>query len=141
MTKEFKEIFKNRGFKFTKERQEIIQEIMSMDGHFDPDELYVRLRSKGSKVSRASIYRTLPMLLEAGVIEVVERVDRHAHYEKVSQEKHHDHMICVKCGRVIEFFSPTLELLQKEICEKERFESIRHSLEIYGYCDKCVGQK
>jgi len=138
MAKEkLKKILKAKGVKLTKEREEIINEIEKIEGHFDPEELYIRMKNHGSKVSRASVYRTLPLLLESGFIEVVERFDRHTHYEKVDNKKHHDHMICIKCGKIIEFSSPTLELLQEEICEKEQFKMIRHTLEIFGYCSNC----
>jgi Fur family ferric uptake transcriptional regulator len=137
----FREFLSGKGLKTTKERDEIINEVAAMKGHFDPDELFIRLKQKGSKVSRASVYRTIPLLIESGLIEEVERIDRHAHYERISEKKHHDHMICVKCGKVIEFYSPTLEMLQNEICGKENFKGIRHSLEILGYCKKCNGQE
>ncbi|MCL4455795.1 MAG: transcriptional repressor [Nitrospirae bacterium] len=135
----FREFLTTKGLKLTKERDEILHEILIMKKHFDPEDLFVRLKTKGSKVSRASVYRTIPLLVEVGLIEEVERVDRHAHYEKISEDRHHDHMICMKCGKVIEFYSPTLEMLQKEICQKENFKGVRHSLEILGYCEKCGG--
>jgi Fur family ferric uptake transcriptional regulator len=134
----FKSFLSAKGLKPTKERGEIIDEVMSLNGHFDPDELFLRLKTKGSKVSRASVYRTIPLLIESGLIEEVERVDKHAHYERVAGTPHHDHMICTKCGKVIEFFSPTLEMLQDELCQKEKFKKVRHSLEIFGYCSKCA---
>jgi Fur family ferric uptake transcriptional regulator len=133
----FREFMRSKGLKLTKERQDILNEIGNMKKHFDPDELFIKLKTKGSKVSRASVYRTIPLLIESGFIEEVVRVDRHAHYERVSEKQHHDHMICMKCGRVIEFYSPTLEMLQNEICQKEKFKGIRHTLEILGYCEKC----
>ncbi len=133
----FMEFILSKGLKSTRKRSEILDEIMATEGHFDPDELYISLKQKGSKVSRASVYRTLPLLVESGFIEEVERVDKHAHYERVSSDSHHDHMICIKCGKVIEFFSPTLEMLQDEICQKEKFNKVRHSLEIFGYCEQC----
>jgi Fur family ferric uptake transcriptional regulator len=133
----FREFLTTKGLKLTKERDEILNEILIMKKHFDPEELFIRLKTKGSKVSRASVYRAIPLLIESGFIEEVERVDRHAHYEKVSEDQHHDHMICIKCGKVIEFYSPTLEMLQDEICQKEKFKGIRHTLEILGYCEKC----
>lgn len=135
----FREFLRSKGLKLTKERQDILNEIGDMKKHFDPDELFIKLKTKGSKVSRASVYRTIPLLMESGFIEEVERVDRHAHYERVSEKHHHDHMICIKCEKVIEFYSPTLEMLQNEICQKEKFKGIRHSLEILGYCEKCRG--
>ena len=133
----FREFLTTKRLKLTKERNEILDEILDMKKHFDPEELFVRLKTKGSKVSRASVYRTIPLLIESGLLEEVERIDRHAHYERVSEDRHHDHMICIKCGKVIEFYSPTLEMLQDEICQKEKFKGIRHTLEILGCCEKC----
>ncbi len=133
----FQDFILSKGLRTTKKRNEIFDEVLKTEGHFDPDELYMRLKQKGSKVSRASVYRTIPLLVEIGLIEEVERVDKHAHYERVSVESHHDHMICMKCGRVIEFYSPTLEMLQDELCLRENFTKVRHSLEIYGVCNKC----
>ncbi len=133
----FRQFICSKGLKSTKKRDEIFDEVCNIVGHFDPDELYLMLKQKGSKVSRASVYRTIPLLVEIGLIEEVERVDKHAHYEKVSADSHHDHMICMKCGKVIEFFSPTLEMLQDEICQKENFHKMRHNLEIYGICKEC----
>lgn len=133
----FREFIFNKGLKSTKKRDEVFEEVLKTEGHFDPDELYIRLKQKGSKVSRASVYRTLPLLVEIGLIEEVERVDKHAHYEKISVDSHHDHMICMKCGKVIEFFSPTLEMLQDEICLRENFIKVRHSLEMFGICSQC----
>ena len=105
----FEEYISNKGLKLTRERDEIVREILRTKGHFAPDELFVKLKARGSKVSRASIYRTIPLLVESGMIEEVERVDKHAHYERVSTNSHHDHMICIRCGRVIEFYSAGLE--------------------------------
>ncbi len=133
----FKDYVSTKGLKLTKERDEILNEILAAEGHFEPEELFIRLKTKGSKVSRASVYRTIPLLIESGLIEEVEKIDKHSHYEKVIGKQHHDHMICMKCGTVIEFFSPTLEMLQNEICQKESFHGIRHNLEILGYCGKC----
>lgn len=137
MEESIKKFLKSKGLKITKEREEIIREIEITKGHFDPDGLYIKMKSRGSKVSRASIYRTIGLLVESGILEVVENVDKHKHYEIVTNNSHHDHMICLKCGKVIEFYSPTLETLQKELCNKENFTHVRHSLEIYGYCNKC----
>lgn len=133
----FREFLQTKKLKFTKEREGIFNELSDIEDHFDPEELFLNLKKKGAKVSRASVYRTIPLLIEGGFIKEVEMVDRHAHYEKISGDLHHDHMICIKCGKVIEFYSPTLEMLQEEICKKEKFKGIRHSLEILGYCEKC----
>ncbi len=136
--KVFREYLKGKGLKFTRERELILKDISSRYGHFDPEELYIGMRKKGLKVSKASIYRTLPLLLESGLIEQVERTEKHAHYEQTFGRNHHDHMLCISCGNVIEFYSEALEDLQKKICRKKGFEGVTHTLEIKGYCGKCL---
>jgi Fur family ferric uptake transcriptional regulator len=71
------------------------------------------------------------------MIEEVERVDKHGHYERVSLNSHHDHMICIRCGRIIEFYSESLERMQERLCRQENFRGVRHCLDILGICDKC----
>jgi Fur family ferric uptake transcriptional regulator len=133
----FREFLKDKGLRFTREREAIYNEVLKRRGHFDPEQLHMALRDKGGKVSRASIYRTLPLLLEAGVLEEVERTEKHAHYERTLGRDHHDHMLCLSCGKVIEFYSGEMEKLQEEICRREGFECVSHTLEARGYCRRC----
>ncbi len=133
----FREFLYRKGLKFTKERQRILGEVFSFHGHFAPEELLRSMRSKRIQVSKASVYRTLPLLLESGLIEQVERNDKHAHYEHTFGHEHHDHLICIRCGKVIEVFSPRLEAIQNELCRSKEFEGIKHTLEIKGYCRNC----
>ena len=137
--REFTEFLSSKGLRYTREREAIFKEVSSFKGHFDPDELFMRLRKKNAAASRASVYRTIPLLIEAGIIEEVERTDKHSHYELVLGRKHHDHMLCVGCGRVIEFYSEELERLQQRICKRESFSSNSHTLEIKGLCSACGG--
>ena len=125
------------GRRLTREREEIVRIIDETEGHFNPQTLYEQLRAKGSKVSRASVYRTIPILVEHGVITEVGKTEKHANYEKVMGKAHHDHLICLACGRTTEIYSPTLEMLQEEICQREGFKGVRHTLEIMGYCRDC----
>jgi Fur family ferric uptake transcriptional regulator len=136
--KNLQEIPAIEGRRRTLGRQEILAAVNEMEGHFDPQMLYDRLRAKGSRISRASVYRTISILVESGAINEVEKTEKHAHYEKVTENKHHDHLICLRCGRAIEFYSGTLEMLQDEICQRERFRGVRHSLEILGFCRECT---
>jgi Fur family ferric uptake transcriptional regulator len=137
----FKEFLRKKGLRVTKEREAILNEVLSRKGHFDMEELHLALRKNSPRVSRASIYRTLPLLIESGILEEVERVDKHAHYEHTTGRSHHDHMLCVSCGRVIEFYSESLEKLQNRLCRDRGFEGISHNLEIKGYCRKCARKK
>lgn len=138
---EFREFLKGEGLKFTSEREAVLDEVLSRNGHFDPEELYLELKKKGRKVSRASVYRTLPLLAECGLIEEVEKVDKHAHYERTHGRRHHDHMLCEKCGKIIEFYSEAIEKLQDELCAVQGFAGTSHTLEIRGTCRKCSAMR
>lgn len=136
--KAFDDFLNTKGLKRTRERQIVLDEIMSMDHHFDPEKLYRQLKSKSAKISRASVYRIINLLHESGLIEKVQHSEHSSHYEKIIGSSHHDHMICLKCQKIIEFYSPTIEVLQEEICSREGFKSSKHILEIYGYCMECA---
>lgn len=136
--KVFEEFLRQRGLRFTREREAIVDDVMGRKGHFDPEELYLSLRGKDRRVSRASVYRTLPLMLEAGIVEQVERSDKQTRYERTIGVAHHDHMLCVSCGKVIEFYSEGIERLQDEICRVHGFAGVSHSLEITGYCRRCA---
>ena len=133
----FREFLYKKGLKLTRERQRILDEVFAFHGHFDPEGLLKSMRSRNIKVSKASIYRTLPLLVESGLVEQVEKNDKHAHYEHTFGHEHHDHLICLKCGAVIEVFSPNLEAIQDKLCRESCFKGITHSLEIKGYCCNC----
>jgi Fur family ferric uptake transcriptional regulator len=136
----FRKALRDRGLRFTKEREAILHEALVRRGHFDLEQFHMDLLKKGLRVSKASVYRTLPILLELGVLEQVERTDKHAHYERTTGRAHHDHMLCLSCGRVIEFYSAALEKLQEAVCRAEGFRGASHSLEIRGYCRRCAGR-
>jgi Fur family ferric uptake transcriptional regulator len=129
-----------RGLRVTEERLAILAEVLARRGHFDPEGLHMEMRRKGLRVSKASVYRTIPLLLELGVIERVEHTSSgHAHYELRTAGAHHDHMLCTSCGRVIEFFSEDLERLQEAVCRSKGFAGATHTLEIRGLCRECGG--
>jgi len=138
MVKEaFRDFLRERGLRFTGERGAILDEVLSSKGHFDPEGLYISMRNSGNKVSRASVYRTLPLMKEAGIVEQVEHTDKQTHYECTVDRGHHDHMLCLSCGKVIEFYSRDMERLQEQVCREQGFEGTGHILEITGYCKAC----
>ncbi len=133
----FRDFLTKEGFRLTRQREAIFNEIELLGGHFDLEELFFSLRKKGIMVSKASIYRVVPLLKECGLINQVIFKDKHSHYEFTYKTKHHDHMICLECGKVIEFVSPSIERMQDRICKRNGFLSTDHMLEIKGYCKKC----
>lgn len=132
----FQEFLKKRGMRHTREREAIVKEILSTKSHFDVDELYVRLRKKNS-VSKPSIYRTIPLLIEAGILMEVYLENGHMHYEHVYGRDHHCHLRCTKCRKILDVNDPRLGEIEKEIAEQHGFESDGHKLEISGICPNC----
>lgn len=133
----FIEYIKQRGLKRTPEREKVLREALAMEGHFEADELAFRLRKKGSRISRATVYRTLPLLVKAGLLNRVIHGEKHQHYEPIHAEREHDHLICLRCGKITEFQNRALKKLEEEICRKNDFEPQKYLVEIFGYCRKC----
>lgn len=133
----FQDFLAGRGLKLTKERMAVLREIFSIHGHFEPEVLYIRIKGSGIKASRASVYRTLSLLVESGLVERISRTEKGNVYEHTFGHKHHDHMVCTACGTVIEFYSEDLEDIQKSVCSAYNFDGSSHTLEIRGLCRKC----
>lgn len=138
------EIFQNhlrdRDLRFTAEREGILSNVLSLTQHFDADELYEDLRSKGLRISRDTVYRTIPLLLECGIIQKSVGKSKRDYFE-VAEEGHHDHMVCLCCSKVIEFHSEQIEQLQIKICKKVEFEMVFHDHKLVGYCRDCKNKK
>ncbi|MHB0970138.1 MAG: Fur family transcriptional regulator [Thermoanaerobaculia bacterium] len=126
-----------QGLKLTSERIALLREIFATHYHFDADELLLKMKQKKVKISRATIYRTLDLLVRSGLVRRVHLGEDHYHYERVTADSHHDHLICTTCGSVIEFHDEELQARQKRICEKRRFTPTSHNLQILGICDPC----
>ena len=134
----FRKYLKSKDLKWTPERREILGMILSADSqHFEADDLLVKLRRKKSKIAKGTIYRTIKHLVDAGILRPVIFVDRHAHYEVAIGHKHHSHLVCLKCGRVIEFFSPKIQNELDKTAAENDFEETGHKVEITGYCKEC----
>lgn len=137
----FEEHLRTQGLRLTRERRIIVEDVMVREGHFDLEELHMDLVGRGHRVSRASVYRTVPILVEAGILEQVQNTDKHAHYERTLGRSHHDHMLCSSCGGVVEFYSDELEDLQERLCRQYGFKGETHTLEIRGLCAPCQRKK
>ncbi len=133
----FQSFLGGQGLKLTSERTALVREIFATHYHFEADELLMKMKQKGVKISRATIYRTLELLVRSGMVRRVQLGEDHYHYEHVTGNSHHDHLICTTCGTVIEFSDPVLEQRQREICEKKKFAPTFHNLQILGVCDSC----
>ena len=133
----FRNYLQMKGLKFTPQRRMILKTVISLHTHFDIDQLYEQLRKENGDISRATIYRTFPLLIDSGIIKETLLCRDKIKYEHIFGHKHHDHMICLNCGRVIEFRDEGIERLQKAVCKKYGFKPVEHKLGIRGYCKEC----
>jgi Fur family ferric uptake transcriptional regulator len=135
--KRFRSLLLTQGLKLTRERAALVREIFATHYHFEADELLFKMKQKNVKISRATVYRTLELLVKSGMVRRVHLGEDHYHYEHVTGDSHHDHLICTTCGNVIEFNDPQLEARQREICARKKFTPTFHNLQILGVCDAC----
>lgn len=134
---DFLEKLKEKGFKPTSERLLIFREAVKLTAHFSAEDLAFKVWQKDERVSRATVYRTIPLLLEFGVLREVVFSDKHHNYECVLGKEHHEHLICLKCGKIIEFADERMEIPLEEACEKFHFKAVAHKTEVTGYCKNC----
>ncbi|MCA8948729.1 MAG: transcriptional repressor [Planctomycetes bacterium] len=131
------EHLRKNGFRWTNQRALIVRSALATHEHFTADELLDRCRQLDARVSRATVYRTLAVLEEAGFVEGLDTGDGGRKFEHVLGHEHHDHMVCTACGTIFEFHDVELERRQELAARRLGFRIERHSLRIYGRCQSC----
>ena len=130
----------SRGLKSTRQRDLIVETFLSIKDHIDIETLYGKVKEKNPQVGYATVYRTMKLLKECGIAAERHFGTRHAVYEPHLPNKHHDHLICLKCQKIIEFKNEEIEMLQDKIAKRHGFSLTTHKHELYGLCMDCFSQ-
>ena len=133
----FKEALKEEGLKYTPQRTAVLEEIIKDKGHRESEEIYMALKKRGQHVSRATVYRTMDILVNNGFARKMNLGDGRARYESKVNSPHHDHLVCMDCGLIVEFMDQKIEDLQNEIAIQYEFQLKRHIHQLFGLCKKC----
>ena len=126
-----KDVLQKEGLRFTRQRLAVWTEIGISREHRDADDIYISIRSKGVKVSRATVYRTIDVLVKNNLVRKLDVGDGKNRFESKIDEEHHDHMICLETGNIIEFYNSRLEQLQEKIALDNGYELVRHVHQLF----------
>jgi Fur family ferric uptake transcriptional regulator len=137
----FERFLHKKDLRLTDARAAIVEAALARDGHYPIDELIADLKARGIRGSKATVYRTLPLLAEAGILEPAILGGETKSYETTFGRAHHDHLLCSSCGKVVEFEFEAFEILQREVAARHGFRLDSHHHELVGTCAECVARE
>ncbi len=138
--KRFEDYLKSCGLRLTQKRLDILNQVFDYPGHFQTEDLLVQMRRNGYLVSRPTIYRTLPLLVQSGLLTEFIDAQKNTRYESIHSLQEHAHLICLRCNQIVEFKEPRIDALQKSVCEAHQFKPVRFRNEIIGHCAECQAE-
>jgi len=134
---QFRDILRQKGLKITPQRVAVLEEITHGHGHRECEDIYLALKRNGKHISRATVYRTMDILINNDFARKMELGDGRVRYESKVDSPHHDHLICTSCGKIVEFVDQDIEELQDNIAKRNNFILSRHTHQLFGLCKKC----
>lgn len=133
----FENYLKRNNLKLTWQRQRVVDTFSSQTGHMSAEELYREVQKKNPEIGFTTVYRTLNLLVEAGIASASTFNANHTKFELAGKKDHHDHLICTRCGGIVEFTNNDIETLQETVAKEHGFKLTEHTLEIFGICPAC----
>lgn len=134
---DFVAFISSRGMSVTTQRRAIAKAFFSFPGHHTSDEFYQHVSAIDPSIGHTTVYRTLKLLCAAGLASEIQFSDNVARYEVANPDAHHDHLICLDCGKVVEVCDPRIESIQADLAQKNGFALKGHSHNLYGICKEC----
>jgi len=131
----FSNYLKKKGLKITTQRMLVAEKIFSIHNHFTAESLQEELKDRRDEISKATIYRILSIMVEARLLQEHNFGKDYKYYEHIIGHEHHDHIICIECGRIVEFMDEKIEELQRKAAREKGFSITGHDLNIFGICD------
>ena len=138
-TSNAKQLLRSSGRRFTRQREAILKIIREQPGHLGADEVFQIARQRGHRVSLSTVYRTLDLLREQGLVEAANLQQDHRHFKAAGDEEHH-HLVCLSCEKVIEFSSPHIKRLKEALEDEHQFTIRNVELEVGGLCANCAAR-
>ena len=138
-TDKLKQILHKKNLRYTQQRQEVWDEICSTNEHRDAEDIFNSLRKRQTNVSRATVYRTIDVLVKNNLVRRLNLGDGRSRFENKIGIEHHDHIVCLDCRKIVEFMDETIEKMQIRIAKEQGFEIVRHVHQLFGRCldEKC----
>jgi Fur family ferric uptake transcriptional regulator len=133
----FRRHLRDQHLPVTRQRDLIAQTVLTSDEHLSVETIQRRLKDQGERVGTATIYRTLDVLVRSGLVRAHDFGEGFKRYEPMPQQAHHEHLICLRCGKVVEFQNDRLERMIPIIADEHAFQHQRHRVEVYGLCRDC----
>ncbi len=134
----FQKKLSSHNYKLTSQRRDILKVLIeNQDKHFNAETLLAKVKEINPDIGLATIYRNLELFCRLGITEQLDFDSPHKHYELNIEENHHHHLICMKCGKIIEFNDQALEDFEKSLEEEYDFNIVEHRLKFYGICQEC----
>ncbi len=131
-------LMNQRGLNITKQRINIAKIVFGMKGHHSVEEIYLKVHQKVPSIGQTTVYRTIKLLCDVGLMEELQVGDGMARYEVVTTKEHHDHLVCKECGKTIEFHLPDIEKIQSELAQEHGFTLLDHHHLLIGICSACT---
>lgn len=136
--REYEELLTKKNFKLTSQRRLILQTLLdNISNHPTAEEIYQMVRAKNSRIGLATVYRTLELLCDLGILNELSFDNNGRRYELEQEDSHHHHLICLQCQKIIEFTDDMLNDLEKHVQKKYNFAVVDHHIKFYGYCEDC----